>query len=217
MSIAQLAEIFRQLRVAGCHNWNLVSPTPWLPMITEALDLACRTGTRLPVVYNTSGYERMETLRALKGIVDVYLADLRYAERETARSGSEAPDYVKHARAGLLEMWQQLGPLRMDNNGVAWRGVICRLLIMPGLANEVCESLRWLADNIGTKIAISVMAQYTPANRATTLMPWNRAINRAEYDLVQQTMEQTGFNGGWIQDYSVVGDTNLAGFNMQPT
>ncbi len=215
-SVAELAGIFRRLRDAGCHNWNLVSPTPWLPMIAPALAQAGGAGRRLPVVYNTSGFERVETVQALRGIVDVYLADLRYARRESALAGSGAPEYIDAARAALLEMWRQVGPLRCDRRGVARSGVICRLLILPGRAEEAGENLEWLAANVGPGISLSVMAQYTPAYRAGRRAPWNRRISPAEYRLVCRKVEALGFSRGWIQEYTGLTNAALAGFNFQP-
>jgi len=185
-------------------------------MIGEALARARRSGQSLPVVYNTSGFERVATVRAMAGNADVYLTDLRYAGAEAAARGSGAAEYVECARAALLEMWRQAGPLAVDAGGVAARGVICRLLILPGLAHEACASLEWLADKIGPKIALSVMAQYTPAYRALGRAPWSRAITRAEYDVVCRAVERLGFTEGWIQDLDAAPGGALAGFNMPP-
>lgn len=215
-TVEELAGILGALRAEGCHNWNLVSPTPWLPMIVAALAHARRVGSNLPVVYNTSGFERVETVRALQGTADVYLADLRYAGAEAAARGSAAASYVEQTRAAFLEMWRQAGPLVLDAGGVAVRGVICRLLILPGLAHEACASLEWLADKIGPEVAVSVMAQYTPAYRAVDQAPWNRAITRAEYNVVCQAVERLGFAAGWIQDFGAAPGGALAGFNMPP-
>lgn len=215
-SVEELAGIFIHLKARGCHNWNLVSPTPWLPSILRALQLAGRDGNLLPVVYNTSGYERVQTLRALAGIVDIYLVDLRYATNESARLGSEALSYVEYSRAALRAMYAQAGALRLDDAGIARSGVICRLLLLPGLADEVCANLRWLAINVGTEIALSVMTQYTPAYKAVDREPWNRKIARDEYEEVRRLVEELGFTQGWIQEYGEVVDEELIGFKMKP-
>ncbi len=213
LSVEALADVFVRLREAGCHNWNLVSPTPWLPMIVPALALARGTG-RLPVVYNTSGYERLETVRALDGWVDLWLADLRYARAATAARASGAADYVACARAALVEMARQAGPLAVDGEGVAVRGVICRVLILPGAAEEAVASLEWLADALGTEAAVSVLAQYTPAYRARGRARWGRGITRAEYDVVWRAVERLGLGAGWVQEYEEQHDNCLAGFRM---
>ncbi len=214
--IAGLAGILKDLQAAGCHNWNLVSPTPWLPQIREALAQARSGGADLPVVYNTSGYERVETLRALAGQVAVYLADLRYAEAATARAGSDAPDYVEQARRAILEMWRQVGPLRMDAEGIARSGLICRVLVLPGRAPEACASLEWLADHIGAAAAVSVMGQYVPAHRAPRCAGWDRRITAAEYAVVCRRMEAMGFAVGWQQECGAAAAAELLGFNMPP-
>jgi putative pyruvate formate lyase activating enzyme len=216
MGTDALAGVFRSLREAGCHNWNLVSPTPWLPMIREALAAARAEGGALPVVYNTSGYERVETLAEYGADVDIYLADLRYARDETAVAASQAPGYVGVARAALLEMWRQTGRFRTGADGIAGRGTICRVLILPGHADEAVESLRWLAGAVGTGgIPVSVMAQYLPAYRAEGRQPWGRRITRREYEQVAAAVDELGFESGWMQDLEAQTPEDLIGFQMQ--
>jgi putative pyruvate formate lyase activating enzyme len=215
LEVAQLVAAFRELADAGCHNWNLVSPTPWLPQIADALGRLRDEGVRLPVVYNTSGYERRETLAAFESWVDVYLTDLRYAKSATAQMGSSATDYVDVARAALRDRVERLGPLRCDENGIAISGVICRLLVLPGFADEVIENLEWMADVVGVDVPVSVMAQYQPAYRALKEAPWNRKITRDEYDRVCQAVESLGFDTGWIQEFSGDVDEGLVGHTME--
>lgn len=209
-----LAGLFRSLASEGCHNWNLVSPTPWLPQIEEAVKRVRSEGVNLPVVYNTSGYERCETLEAYASLVDVYLADLRYSRETTAREGSRAGDYVDVARKAMKMMWERLGPLQCDENGVAVSGVVCRLLILPGHAEEVVENLEWIADRLGASVPVSVMAQYHPAYHASRREPWSRGISREEYDRVCEAVEELGFETGWIQDYTSNVDNELVGHQM---
>ena len=211
---AQLADRLRALAVGGCHNWNLVSPTPWLPQVREALAAARATGHALPVVYNTSGYERVETLAEWASEVDLYLADLRYANDETARAASGASGYVAIARAALTEMWAQTGKLVLADDGTARRGTICRILILPGHADEAMANLRWLAEHIGTEVAVSVMAQYVPAYRAIHHGEWGRRITRREYEDVVGLVEDLGFENGWIQNMDERVPEDLVGFRM---
>jgi putative pyruvate formate lyase activating enzyme len=212
----ELAGIFRELRRSGCHNWNLVSPTPWLPAIRDAILTLRDEGIRLPVVYNTSGFENAETLNAVADWVDVYLTDLRYARPETAREGSGRADYVDTARAALRIMWEQKGALRPDKNGVALSGTICRILVLPNHADEAVDTLRWLADAVGTEIAVSVMAQYTPAYRAAACPGWDRRITEAEYETVRREVETLGFENGWVQEYEGPTPKELVGYEMRP-
>lgn len=214
--VTGLAEVLVRLAREGCHNWNLVSPTPWLWWIHEAWAAAVADGVRRPVVYNTSGFERVETVRELAGWVDVYLTDLRYARAESAMAGSGSVDYVAAARAALVEMWRQTGPMDTDEEGVARRGTICRLLVLPGLADEAVANLEWLAETVGTEIPVSVMAQYTPAYKAVALEPWKRRPTAVEYERVVEAVDRLGFTAGWVQEYETPSPDGLVGFNMRP-
>lgn len=210
---ADLVRELIRLRDTGCHNWNLVSPTPWLPAILPALEQARASGA-IPVVYNTSGYERPEVVAALGNAVSIYLTDLRYARPATAGMASDAVDYVDISRGALKAMWRAAGPLEMDAAGLARRGVICRVLILPGHAEEAIESLEWMAREIGTGLAISLMAQYTPAYRARALQPWNRGITMQEYLKVTEAMEALGFSLGWVQEFGGPPPDGLLGHTM---
>jgi putative pyruvate formate lyase activating enzyme len=214
--VEDLESMLRSLAAQGCHNWNLVSPTPWLPMIREAVRRLKTDGVSLPVVYNTSGYERIETLDRYRDLTAVYLPDLRYATGASAQDGSGASDYVEAARAAIARMWQQAGPLRVNGNGVAVSGTICRILILPGLANEAVDSLRWLATAFDGGMAVSVMAQYLPAHRAAGRAPWGRRITRQEYETVREAMESLAFEQGWIQEFDADAPEDLVGYRMPP-
>jgi len=210
-----LAGILRSLDDQGCHNWNLVSPTPWLPRISEAIGALADENISLPVVMNTSSYERVETLAQYADMIDVFLADLRYASPRTALEGSGVTDYVDVARVAVREMWRLAGPLRFDESGIALSGVICRILILPGHADEAVANMEWLADTIGTDVAVSLMAQYTPAHRAVSTKPWNRNIIKSEYVLAFEAFERLGFALGWVQDPDDPPPDGLVGFEMQ--
>ena len=216
VTVNELAEILRSLAREGCHNWNLVSPTPWLPWIHEAWSLAVADGLSRPIVYNTSGFERVDQLRAMAGWVNVYLTDLRYAHDASAKAGSDCAGYVEASRHALLEMWRQTGPMKVDEEGVAEQGTICRLLVLPGRADEAVANLEWLADAVGTGIPVSVMAQYMPAYKALNESPWDRRPTQDEYGLVVEAMERLGFSEGWVQEYETPSQDNLVGFKMSP-
>ena len=214
-SAEEMAAILTKLHREGCHNWNLVSPTPWLPQIREAVNSVKHAGVSLPVVYNTSGFERVEVLTEYEDLTDIYLADLRYSRSGSAKAGSDAAGYVDAARAAFLEMWRQKGPLKLDGQGVAVSGTICRLLILPGLANEVVENLEWLAGHVGPGVAISLMSQYVPAHKAPGQEPWGRAISAQEYGMACEAMERLGFTEGWIQDLEEAAPKGLVGYEMK--
>lgn len=211
-----LVKMLAGLAGDGAHNWNLVSPTPWLPWIGEALDMVEARGVSLPVVYNTSGFESTEVLGELEGRVAVYLTDLRYARPETALAGSGHAGYVDVARKALAEMWRQKGPLVTDAAGIGIRGTICRLLVLPGLAEEAVANLEWLAEAVGTEMPVSVMAQYTPAFRAPGREPWGRKPTAEEYGRVVEAVERIGFDAGWVQEFEAPTPDELVGFKMNP-
>lgn len=211
MTNAQLTAVFRTLANQGCHNWNLVSPTPWLPLIERAVSDPLCTGIAPPFVYNTSGFERVETLERYSHLIDVALVDLRYASAESAHEGSDAAGYVEAARNSLLWFWDWLGALRTNSEGVAQRGVICRLLVLPGRAQETISNLEWLAECVGVGIHLSVMSQYTPVHQASARAGWNRRITREEYARIVAAVESLGFDNGWIQDFEEEGDAELLG------
>lgn len=209
-----LCALFRELADQGCHNWNLVSPTPWLPQIRAATAPLIRSGVRLPFVYNTSGFESATTLDAFRDLADIGLTDLRYAQESTAREASGAAHYVAAARAALKWFWNALGPLELDDAGVARRGTICRLLVLPGRAGEAVDNLRWLADTVGTDIHVSVMSQYTPVHRATVTPGWDRTLTPDEYAQVTATVAELGFENGWVQELETPGPEDLLGCAM---
>lgn len=211
----KLTATLADLAKKGCHNWNLVSPTPWMPIIVKSLKELRQDGLWLPVVYNTSGFERVQVLEKFSDYIDIYLTDLRYASEHTAREGSGVRGYVGAARAALEKMWELAGPLQLDEHGIATGGVICRLLILPGRAEEAAGNLRWIAERFEGKIHVSLMAQYHPAYKATNTNGWNRKITRKEYDLVVGQMEKLGIDNGWVQEFEGETPSHLLGFRMK--
>jgi len=201
LEIPALTAIFRGLAAAGCHNWNLVSPTPWLPQVRAALAPLFRGGIRLPIVYNSSGFESPETLAAFPELADIALVDLRYAAESTAAEASNGAGYVAAARATVEWFWRRLGPLRCGTDGLAARGTIVRLLVLPGRAGEAVASLRWLSARLGTGVHVSVMSQYTPVHRARMTPGWDRRVTAAEYGRVADAVAACGFENGWVQEY----------------
>lgn len=214
MGPERIAGIMESLRDAGCHNWNLVTATQWLPYVREAAHIV--HGGRLPFVFNTSGYERLETLDEYSGLIDIALTDLRYSTPSLAQRASGAADYVDIARKALLWFCLRLGPLDCDGDGIARRGVICRLLVLPGHPEEAIGNLRWIAENVGTELDISVMSQYTPVYRAAECGEFARRVTREEYDAVTDEAERLGFENGWIQPYGEDAADSLVGADMKP-
>jgi putative pyruvate formate lyase activating enzyme len=183
-----------------CHNINLVSPSHFVPQIFEALLQAVPGGLSLPLVYNSGGYDKLETLRALDGVVDIYLPDIRYASSETAKKYSGVPDYVLHNRQSIKEMWRQVGQLQMDENEIAHRGLIVRHLILPEDIAGSLESLKWLARAISPEVTLSLMAQYYPCHQALKIAELSRTITYEEYAVVVKQIEKLGMENGWLQE-----------------
>ncbi|MCX6000059.1 MAG: radical SAM protein [Chloroflexi bacterium] len=184
----------------GCHNINFVSPSHFVPQLVRALVEAVPMGLRLPLVYNSSGYDSVASLSELAGLISIYLPDLRYASDKWARKFSQAPDYVPRAREAIREMHRQVGDLVVDEEGLAQKGLIVRHLILPnGLAGSE-ESLRWLAREIGPRVTVSIMSQYSPQHRARKIELLSRTISTPEYEAVQLLLSDLGLENGWIQE-----------------
>lgn len=188
------------LQEQGCHNLNLVTPTHFVPQILKALGIAVQRGFNLPIVYNTSGYESLETLRLLDGIVDIYLPDMRYSDKAVAMKYSIAQDYPEINRAAIKEMYRQVGNLVLDQNGVAQRGLIIRHLVLPGDIAGTEGVMKFLAEEISKEVSISLMSQYFPAHRAGEFKELNRRITTEEYEEAYQIMLKYGLENGWVQD-----------------
>jgi putative pyruvate formate lyase activating enzyme len=201
VSISVLAEKMLYLQEElHCHNINLVTPSHFVPQIVKALVEAVPKGLHLPLVYNTSSYDSLKTLKELDGVIDIYLADIRYASNDLARKYSHGRNYVDHARVAIKEMQRQVGDLVCDENDVAQRGLIVRHLIFPnGIAGSK-ESLTWLIKEVSPNLAVSVMAQYYPAHRAGKFKELNRKVNAAEYKEVVDLVENLGIENGWLQE-----------------
>jgi putative pyruvate formate lyase activating enzyme len=203
-SIPQLAAIFLSLQKRGAHNINLVSPTPYLHHLLAALETASGQGLNIPLVYNTSGYERIEVLKQLRGIVDIYLPDLKYGPTEDCRQLglklSAVGDYFENAFAAISEMCNQTGPLNLDGRGVAISGTIIRHLIIPGQTANSLEVLRAIASGPFGDTHLSLMSQYFPAYRALDYSPFDRRLRPDEYHLVRDEALKLGLENGWFQD-----------------
>jgi putative pyruvate formate lyase activating enzyme len=194
-----LAGRMLKLQRQGVHNINFVTPTHFLPQILAALYLAIPQGFRLPLVWNSSGYEWVDALRLLDGVVAVFLPDMKYADDETAERLSSAPDYRIFNRPAVSEMFRQVGHLELDDNGVAVKGLVIRHLVLPeGLAGTR-ETLSWIAENLGVETHISLMRQYFPAHQATGTPPLGRKITDDEYAEAVQALEEFGLENGWVQ------------------
>ena len=199
MSHEDLAAAMLKLESRGAHNINLVTPTQHLPGIVKAIAAARAGGLGLPVVYNTSGYERPETIRMLEGIVDIYLADMRYSDPGVAGRLSDAPDYPEANRLAIRQMFETAGLLECDD-GIGRRGLIIRHLVLPGGLAGTGNTFEFIAHEISPEVHLSLMCQYFPANRAPDTPGLERRITEAEYREAIDLLGRYGLENGWVQD-----------------
>lgn len=176
-----LAGMMLRLQDSGCHNINLVTPTPVVPQILEALVLARRGGLHVPLVYNSGGYDSAETLRLLDGIFDIYMPDAKYGRDVEAVMYSQAPDYTAIMKAAVREMHRQVGDLAMDEEGIAVRGLLVRHLVLPGGAAGTADVVRFLSEEISKRTYLNIMAQYRPEYKACRFPSLARRITLKEY------------------------------------
>lgn len=188
----KLAEIMIYLQNIGCHNINLVTPTHFVPQILEALDLAIEEGLRLPLVYNCGGYEKQETLKILEGIIDIYMPDIKYLNKETAKKLSNAEDYPEVVKSAIKEMHRQVGDLKCNEDGIAEQGLLIRHLVLPHNLADTKEVMEFLAKEISTESYVNIMDQYRPCYRAGEFKLINRRITPSEYEEAIQIALKAG-------------------------
>jgi putative pyruvate formate lyase activating enzyme len=194
----RLAAMMLELQEIGCHNINFVTPEHVVPQVLEGLLVAIEAGLRLPIVYNTSAYDSMESLHQLDGVVDIYMPDFKFWDPQMALRYTLAKDYPEVARRTIREMHRQVGPLVFDERGLAKRGVLVRHLVMPGKVAGTDQILRFLAEEISPETYVNVMAQYYPAGRVTMerfrdkYVEINRPVSSKEYGLAVKTAKDLG-------------------------
>ena len=213
ITLERLAEIYLELQNQGANNINLVTGTHYIPAIVESVKLARKQGLEIPIVYNTSGYETVESLRMLEGIVDVYLPDFQYWDGALAREFSHAEDYPEVARMAISEMVRQCPIPKFDDNGFIQSGVIVRQLLLPGHVNDSKAIIQYLYDTFSDNIYISMMSQYTPMPQiAEKYQSLNRRVTKREYDSVVDFAISLGVENAFIQDRKVAKDSFIPTF-----
>jgi putative pyruvate formate lyase activating enzyme len=188
----ELARIMLELQASGCHNINFVSPSHVVPQILATLPLAVQGGLRIPLVYNTGGYDSLETLEILDGIVDIYMPDMKYANEGYAKKYSRAQDYPRVNRAAVKEMHRQVGDLQVDERGLATRGLLVRHLVLPRNLAGTRQIIEFLAKEISKNTYLNLMAQYRPAYNASRYPELNRRITSSEYNAAVQIAKEAG-------------------------
>lgn len=211
----RLEQIFLELQEKGAANINLVTATHFLPAVIPALQSARNQGLRIPVIYNTGGYERPETVKMLDGLVDVWLPDFKYMDPELGAMYSHAKDYPQKAAAALAAMVEQTGPCIFDEDGYIQKGVIVRHLILPGHTKDSRRVLGYLHETYGNKIYISVMNQYTPLSQVAELPPLNRKVTSREYQRVLDEALELGIEQGFFQEGETAEESFIPLFNYE--
>ncbi len=199
ISIKELADIFLNLQEEGACNINLVTPTIYALHIKEALILAKKNGLNIPVIYNSSGYENVDTIKELDGLIDVYLPDFKYCSNELGLKYSGVNKYFDFASSAILEMYRQVGHPIFDDNGIIKKGLIIRNLILPNNTKNTKNVLEWIVENIGKEAYVSIMAQYFPTNEAQNINELNRKITKREYHIIEKYMYDLGLENGYFQ------------------
>ncbi|MFA5498615.1 MAG: radical SAM protein [Candidatus Cloacimonadia bacterium] len=195
----ELAEMMLDLERKGAHNINLVSPTHYTPQIIEAIRVAKDRGLSVPIVWNSNAYEKVETLRLLEGLVDIYLPDFRYFSDQAAAKYSEVDDYSQVATEAIKEMYRQVGHIQ-EVDGVAVSGLMIRILVLPEDVGESKKTLEWIFNNLGNETYLSVMAQYYPTYLSSTYSELDKRLTIDDYDIILEALNSYGFEKGYVQD-----------------
>lgn len=199
ISIEGLAEIFLKQQEKDVENINLVTPTSYVPQIIEAIKIAKSKGLKLPIVYNTNGYEKIETLKMLDGYIDIYLPDFKYAQNELGKRLSKVDNYFEITTEALREMYKQTGKAIFDDRGIMQKGMIVRHLVLPNHLVNSRKVLKWLNDNMND-VFVSVMAQYFPTYKAKELEDINRKLTKEEYEQIESYLYRLNLENGYIQE-----------------
>ncbi|MDR2426970.1 MAG: radical SAM protein [Endomicrobium sp.] len=200
VSVVELADIMIELQNEGVHNINFVTPTHYSPQISEAVCKARNKGLKVPIVFNCSGYERVEVIKLLEDIVDIYLPDIKYSDNKTALKYSGIKDYVEVNRAALKEMVRQKGLLKINNDAIAESGVLIRHMVLPGNVENTKKSLEFIANELSPQTFISLMSQYHPAYKSYDYKELSRIITADEYEEALVCIEKLNFENGWQQE-----------------
>lgn len=192
VSPLELSKIMLSLQKKGCHNINLVSPTHYAPQIVKALSIAAGEGLKLPVVYNTGGYEETDTLILLDGIVDIYMPDIKFGDNEKAKKYTKSAKYFDIAKSAVKEMYKQVGDLEINHKGIADRGLLIRHLVMPGNLAGTDEIMKFIAEELSKNTWVNIMSQYYPAHKSYTFQELSARLRKGEYDKAVQYARDAG-------------------------
>ena len=200
ITIKELADIFLKQQEKGVQNVNLVTPTSYVPQIIEAIKIAEEKGFKLPIVYNTNGYENAETIKMLNGYIDIYLPDLKYYYNELGEKYSKVQNYFEIATSAIKEMYKQVGAPILDENGVMQKGLMIRHLILPNNIENSKKVLGWIKENVDENVYVSIMAQYFPTYKAKENEKLNRKLTKQEYEKIENYLYDLELENGYIQE-----------------
>lgn len=200
ITIQQLADIFINQQNKGVENINLVTPTSYVIQIIEAIKIARSKGLKIPIVYNTNGYENIETIKMLDGYIDIYLPDLKYIDNDIGKKYSKIDNYFEVASKAIKEMYNQVGKYKFDNRGIMQRGIIIRHLILPNNIENSKKVLKWIEQNMPQDIYVSIMAQYFPTYKAKEICELDRKLTIDEYEEVENYLYSLNLENGYIQE-----------------
>lgn len=199
-SIEELAQIFMKQQKAGVENINLVTPTSYTLQIIEAIKIARKMGLKLPIIYNTNGYERVETLKLLEGYIDIYLPDLKYYYNELGKRYSKVDNYFEFVTNAIKEMYRQVGAPVFNEKGIMQKGLMIRHLVLPNNIENSKKVLKWLKENLNENVYINIMAQYFPTYKAKDITELNRKLTKKEYNIIEDYVYELGIKNGYMQD-----------------
>lgn len=214
ITIQTLADIFIKQQEKGAHNINLVTPTMYVYQIIEAIKLARKNGLKIPIIYNSNGYENVETIKMLNGYIDVYLPDLKYYTNELSKKYSNVDNYFEVATNAIKEMYSQVGNAVFDDNEIIQKGVIIRHLVLPNHIQNTKNILKWINENLPKDIYVSVMAQYFPTYKAKNDSLINRKLNKKEYKEVLNYLYSLDLQNGYIQELGNHEEEYVPDFNL---
>ena len=200
ISIEELAKILIKQQDRHAKNINLVTPTTYAPQIIEAIKIAKKNGLTIPIIYNTNGYENIDTLKLLEGYVDVYLPDLKYYDNELGKKYSKVDNYFEIATKAIQEMYRQVGSPKFNHNGMIEKGVMIRHLVLPNHIENSKKILKWLKENMDEQVYIDIMAQYFPTYKAKDMKDLNRKLTKEEYQEIEEYVYQLDIQNGYMQE-----------------
>ena len=214
ITIEELANIFIKQQEKGVHNINLVTPTMYAYQIIEAIKIARKQDLKIPIIYNSNGYENVETIKALKGYIDVYLPDLKYYDNDLGLKYSGINNYFEYASNSILEMYKQVGIPKFDKNGIIEKGLMIRHLVLPNNIENSKRTLKWIKENIDENVYINIMAQYFPTCKAKEIAELNRKLTKEEYEEIENFVYELDIKNGYMQELGEHEEEYVPNFNL---